>query len=96
MTIRGIIYTPDREIGRSKLLDIEKEKNSLGIATTLKRFSNYVGDEIKFADGEIWKVVKPDDTSRGCRWNKAWVDKSNVTEEQLQYYIIPTESRYFN
>ena len=99
---KGIIYTPDKEIGRSKLLDIEREKNDSGIATVVRRFSTYLNDEIRFADGETWEVVKPNDSARGYRWSKAWVDKSNTTEEQLELFVLSKAApfheplKYFN
>lgn len=36
-TVKCIIYTNDKEVGLKKLLDIEKEKNSLGIKTVFKK-----------------------------------------------------------
>ena len=91
--IKCIIFTNDLEVGNKKLLEIEREKNSLGVTTTRKRLNKYIPHEIHFSDGEEWIVVKPIDTYRGYRWRKAWVDVK-VSIEQLHNLIIPIGSLY--
>jgi hypothetical protein len=95
--IKCIIYTNDIEIGINKLLEIEKEKNLLGIKTTTKRMSGkyfIAPSEIRFDDGEEWIIVKPVDGARGYRWRKAWVDvKTSI--EMLECLILPCGS-YIN
>jgi hypothetical protein len=93
--VKCIIFTNNQEVGYKKLLEIEKEKNALGIVTTRKRMikEGCVPSEICFSDGEEWIVVRPLDTCRGYRWRKAWVDVK-VSIEQLQNLIIPIGSLY--
>lgn len=103
--IKCIIYTNDLDVGLSKLLEIEKEKNSQGIATEYKRVSAkniFVPTEIAFADGEEWRIVRPIDNARGYRWRKAWVDVK-VSIEMLECLILPygalyqwEKEKYFN
>lgn len=107
-TVKCIIYTNDKEIGLKKLLDIEKEKNQLGIKTVFKKFYDLsfckfnVHDEIKFSDGEHWIVVKPNHSSSGYRYCKAWIDE-NISIKQLNDNILPygigceiEQEKYFN
>ena len=91
--IKCIIFTNDLEVGHEKLLEIENEKNLLGVTAIAKRMNEYTPKEIRFSDGEEWIVVKPIDTCRGYRWRKAWVDVK-VSIEQLHNLIIPIGSLY--
>lgn len=93
--IKCIVFTNNLDVGSRKLLEIEKEKNLLGITTMHKRIikEGCIPSEIRFSDGEEWIVVKPLDTCRGYRWRKAWVDVK-VTIEQLHTLIIPIGSLY--
>lgn len=102
--VKCIVYTSDVEVGKAKLLEIEKEKNDLGITTISKRFSklsNY--NEIRFSDGEEWIIVNPNSGTRGYRYRKAYIDASNTTIAQLHNCILPygdlykwEEEKYFN
>lgn len=107
-TVKCIIYTNDKEVGLKKLLDIEKEKNSLGIKTVFKKIYHVsfcklnVHDEIKFSDGEHWIVVKPNHSSSGYRYGKVWIDE-NISIKQLNDNILPyrigyeiEQEKYFN
>lgn len=103
--VKCIVYTYDKNIGREKLLDIEKEKNNSSISTTRKKLVNnkYDHDEIRFSDGEEWIVINPNNGARGYRWRRAWVDASNTSISQLQQCILPygclyqwEEEKYFN
>lgn len=96
--VKCIIYTSDLNIGREKLLEIEKEKCDKSIYVASKSFN-----EIDFSDGEEWKIVNPIDTARGYRWRKAWIDAKNTTISALHQLILPCGSlyqwekeRYFN
>lgn len=93
--VKCIIFSNDLDVGSNKLLEIEKEKNALGIITTHKRIfkDGWMPREIRFSDGEEWIVIKPIDTCRGYRWRKAWVDVK-VSVEQLQNLILPIGSLY--
>jgi hypothetical protein len=93
--VKCIVFSNDLDVGSNKLLEIEKEKNSLGIITTHKRIFNdgWMPSEIIFDDGEEWIIVRPLDTARAYRWRKAWVDVK-VSIEQWHNLIIPTGSLY--
>jgi hypothetical protein len=102
--VKCIIFTNDLDVGGNKLIEIERDKNSLGITTTYKRIrkDGWIPSEIRFSDGEEWVIVMPLDTCRGYRWRKAWVDVK-VSIEQLQNLIIPIgclyqweKEKYFN
>ena len=108
-TVKCIIYTNDKEVGLKKLLDIEKEKNQLGIKTVFKQIYDLsfykfnVHDEIKFSDGEHWIVVKPNHSSSGYRYHKALIDQTNTSIKQLNDNILPygigheiEQEKYFN
>lgn len=84
----GIIYTNSEEVGRQKLLEIEKENNDKGIKTTSKRFSR-AENVIEFDNGDVWKVIRLYDMSRGQKWNKAYVDARNNTISMLYNLILP-------
>lgn len=86
--IHGIIYTNSEEVGRQKLLEIEKENNDKGIKTKSKRFS-CAENVIKFDNGDMWRVIKLYDSSRGQKWNKAYVDARNTTISILHNLILP-------
>lgn len=97
-----IIYTSDKNIGRKKLLEIEKEKNELGIKT-IKTVMSSQRDAIYFDDGEEWIVLNPCMGIRGYRWRKAYVDAKNTSVSDLQCNILPygyiyswERERYFN
>lgn len=85
----GIIYTNSEEVGRQKLLEIEKENNDNGIKTKSKWFSR-AENVIKFDNGDMWKVVRLNDSNRGQRWNKAYVDARNTTISILYNLILPS------
>ena len=91
--VKCIIYTSDINIGREKLLEIEKEKYYEGISVTRKVLSRLFS-EIDFSDGEEWKIVNPIDTARGYRWRKAWVDTKNTSIAALYQLILPCGSLY--
>ena len=91
--VKCIVYSSDMEIGKNKLLEIEKEKNELGIVTTNSRLSK-VHNEIQFSDGEEWIVVNPSLAARGYRWRKAWIDASNTSYSALIQIILPCGDLY--
>ena len=100
-TVKCIVYTNDIEVGKAKLLEIEADKNESGISTTMKRFSKS-WNEIRFSDGEEWIILNPNDSVRGYRWRKAWID-ANTTVEQLHLCVLPygelykcEKEKYFN
>lgn len=104
-TVKCIVYTNNFELGKEKLLEIEKEKNDLGITTVVKRLLHYdygYPNEIRFSDGEEWVAVKPNNGARGYRWRKAWIDVK-TSYEQLVTCVLPygdmykwEEEKYFN
>ena len=104
--IACIIFTSDFNIGVNKLLEIEEEKKKNGIVCTNKKLSKtqLCLNGMKFTDGEVWRIVNPkyNNTSRGYRWKKAWVDASNTTISELNNIIKPTgiykveDEKYFN
>ena len=85
----GIIYTNNVEVGRQKLLEIDKENNDKGIKTEIKRFSG-IENVIGFENGDMWRIIRPNDSSRGYRWNKAYVDASDTTISMLYNFILPS------
>lgn len=91
--VKCIIYTSDINIGREKLLEIEKEKYDEGISVTRKVLGKLFS-EIDFSDGEEWKIVNPIDTARGYRWRKAWIDAKNTSIAALHQIILPCGSLY--
>lgn len=94
--MKCIVYTSNIKIGQEKLAEIERDKIKLGIPVISKRMSskciNY--NEIRFDDGEEWIIVNPNDSARGYRWRKAYVDASNTTIAQLRNNVIPYGSLY--
>lgn len=103
--MKCIIFTNDYDVGVKKLLKIEDEKTSQGISILEKRISDshLQFNEIKFSDGEEWIILKPNDTARGYRWRKAWVDVKSTTIYDLRAYILPLgdlykweDEKYFN
>lgn len=100
-TVKCIVYTNDIEVGKAKLLEIESEKNESGTSTTMKRLSKS-WNEIRFSDGEEWIILNPNDSTRGYRWRKAWID-ANTTVKQLHLCVLPygelykwEKEKYFN
>ena len=91
--VKCIVYTSDLNIGREKLLEIEKEKCDEGISVTRKVLGRLFS-EIDFSDGEEWKIVNPIDAARGYRWRKAWVDAKNTSIAALHQLILPYGSLY--
>lgn len=103
--VKCIVYTSNIKIGQEKLLEIEREKNDLGILVTSKRMSDKHSsdNEVRFDDGEEWIIVNPNNGARGYRWRKAYVDASNTSIAQLQTNILPyggiyqwKKEKYFN
>ena len=90
-TIKCIVFTNNYDVGHIKLLEIEKEKNNIGILTVRK--SQY---DINFSNGEVWSVLKPNNVNaiRLYKWQKAWVDVK-VSIEQLQMLIISANNTYY-
>lgn len=86
----GIVYTNDEGAGRRKLLEVEKENNYKGIKTKSKRFSR-AENVIGFDNGDIWRVARLHNSSRGYKWNKAYVDAHNTTISMLYNFILPSE-----
>lgn len=85
----GIIYTNSEEIGRQKLLEIEKENNYKGIKTKSKRFSR-AENVIEFDNGDMWRVTQINESSKGIKWNQALVDARNTTISILYHIILPS------
>ena len=103
--VKCIIFTSDYEVGTKKLLKIEEEKKNNSIVAVDKRIypSRPYLNEIRFSDGEEWIILKPNDTARGYRWRKAWIDVKSVTIYDLRAYILPLgdlykweDEKYFN
>ena len=90
-TVKCIIYSSDKDIGKKKLLEIEREKHDLGIKTI--KVSSHC-DEICFDDGEEWIVVNPRMGIRGYRWRKAYVDTKNTSVSDLKCNILPYSYMY--
>lgn len=81
------VYTPYKEHGLMKLLEIVKEKSYKGISVVDMRL-----DQIRaiFSDGEAWNIVIPYDNVCGRRWHKVWVDAPNVSVDVLKTIIEPS------
>lgn len=103
--VKCIIYTSDIKIGQEKLAEIEKEKADLGISIASKKSSDkYTNqNEIRFDDGEEWIIINPNNSARGYRWRRAWVDATNTSVAQLLNFILPygclyqwEKEKYFN
>ena len=103
--MKCIIFTNDCNIGTKKLLEIEEEKINSGIVPIDKKIypSRPYLNEIRFSDGEEWIILRPNDTARGYRWRKAWVDVRSTTLYNLQNIILPIgylhkweDEKYFN
>lgn len=92
--IECIVFSNDLNIALNKLLEIKQEKINNGIEAVDSRIfpmRAYLS-EVIFSDGEKWIIEQPlyDNSSRGHRWKKAWVDASTITISQLENIIKPT------
>lgn len=94
--MKCIIFTNDYGTGIKKLLEIEEEKIEKGIVPIDRKIcpSELSLSEIRFSDGEEWIILKPNDTARGYRWRKAWVDVKSTTLYNLQMIILPIGDLY--
>lgn len=94
--IKCIVYTRNKTVGINKLLEIEKDKNSVGIKTVCKAIKSYfVHPEIKFDDDEEWIVLDLSESKpRGYRWRKAYIDVSSIQLSEYYNYIAPYGDYY--
>lgn len=90
--MKCIIWTIDLNVGKQKLLQMEKVKRFSGIQTTKKVFSPS-WNEIIFDDGEEWIVLYASESARGFRWRKAWID-SDIPKDILENVVFPTGALY--
>lgn len=103
--MKCIIFTNDYDIGTKKLLEIEEEKINNGIVPIDKKIyplRPYL-NEIRFSDGEEWIILRPNDSARGYKWRKAWVDVKSTTLYSLRAITLPIgdlykweDEKYFN
>ena len=85
--INGLVYTRNKELGRRKLLEIEKENNDKEIKTIYKELDD-IKNVIVFSNGDMWRYINPD-FGGWCLWNKAHVDSCSVTFYELMHKILP-------
>lgn len=84
------IYTPYKEHGLMKLLEIIKEKNYKNVSIVNLRLDELPRVRIVFSDGEEWNIVNPYDNACGQRWREVWVDAPNVSVDVLKTIIEPS------
>lgn len=95
------IFTYNRSVGKEKIKEIAEEKAKKYIQCTkyIEKCGEIIAD---FTDGETWYVTRPDCTFLGKRWDKCYVDASNVHIMDLERIIKPAamgedaEIMYFN
>ena len=72
--IRCIIFSSDKFVGESKLINIMCEKKNKNIDIIYR-----TKDRILFTDGELWRVATSFDNIRGNRFNdKVIIDKLSL------------------
>ena len=81
-----IIFGLTLEVANNKL---EKLHQLLGknLIQIYKKSENY--SVIILSDGTIYRAIKVGDSSRGYRWNYAYIDR-NISEDILNTIILPT------
>lgn len=86
-----IIFSSNKDRANDKLDEIIKEKTEKGIDVVYqKKDTSFMYDNyVLFNDNELWKIVYANDSARGYRWHKAWVDKQ-ISKEIIQNIIEPT------
>lgn len=101
--IHGVIYTPNYEVGKQKLLEIKKEKEKLGIKCERYSINNFAESYVRFENRDVWRVINSSNHNiiRGIKWDIIYIDVYNVTvrqKEEAMYYsgMYRFEPRSFN
>ncbi len=90
--VKCIIFSNNKDKAVAKLNEIKEEKIAQDIQVTYSVLSK-IYNEIRFSDGEEWIVLSANDSVRGYRWRKAWVDK-DVPQYTIDTYINPIGDLY--
>lgn len=73
--MKGIIYYESSfEIANEELKKIIDKYNQSHIPVTKCHYKK-IGSYAEFENGDIWKVVKANDSARGCRCNIAYIER---------------------
>lgn len=91
--MRGIIWYKDECFnGLEKLKDIVKKYEQVKIPTVRVHYSTW-NAYAEFENGDIWRVKKAHDFSRGHRCNIAYVERS-IDYETYRCIIAPSMSDF--
>ena len=85
--MRAAIWANSRRVGDNQLLKIEKQYNLFHIETKRKIMSSS-GSWIEFENGDVWKVCTHTSSSRGYKYNIAYIER-NIPEEVVNQIIKP-------
>lgn len=89
MAIKGVVYyNSNLDNAIDQLNQIEERYNYMKIATIHKHYC-YYSTQIQFENGDVWRIMKADDSARGCRWNIAYIERS-ISYDIYQCIINPT------
>lgn len=84
-----IVFSHDMSVAKQKLDEIYQEK---GCPDNIKRIISPSRISYRYEDEE-WIWVKPNETCRGYRAHKAYIDR-NCTIKDLHMFIIPIFELY--
>ena len=74
--MRGIIYYESSwENGNKKLKEIIKQYSQIGISVIECHCNKITSSWAEFENGDIWKVIKANDSARGYRCNIAYIER---------------------
>lgn len=86
--MKGTIWHCNRDVGIEKLKYIRDKYEWAGIPALGGSFARQ-GAWLEFANGDVWRCVSANESSRGIRSNIAWVD-AGVDEDFLRTIILRT------
>lgn len=90
--VKCIIFSMCKRKGIEKLKEIKREKLAQGIKVAHYVMGSHRA-EIRFSDGEEWIVLHMNESIRGYRWRKAWVDNT-IPQTSINDLIKPISHFY--
>lgn len=88
MSVKGVIYySSSWENGIAQLKRVEENYHRMKIATTRSHYMRY-GSWVEFENGDVWRVLGARDSSRGHKWNIAYIERS-VSYDVYRCIISP-------
>ena len=85
--MKGMVWAYNTDDAITKLLEIEKDYNKLGIKS-IKRVIGKSQTYIVFNNKDIWQVARASDNSRGHATNISYIDR-RISQEIINTIIKP-------